>query len=812
MQDSITRIAATLLLALVAVLAGCGGTGASQPNYTIGGSVAGLPAGDALVLADNGGDDLTVSTSGGFTFATPLAPGSTYDVSVLTQPKGASCTVADGSGQLAAPVSVLGNPSQQRGDVTSVAVNCTSGGPFTVGGTVAGLIAGRTLVLLDNGGNAATIAANGSFKFSTALPGGSPYTVTVGTQPPGQTCTITGGSGASLAANVSDVSVVCADQSFEVAAAVSGLSSSKTLVLQLNGANNLTVSANGTSDFAVKIASNSTYAVTVLTQPVGETCVVTGGSGTVDAGNVTVPVACTSTSTNTGFTVGGTVSGLAASTSVTLLENGQGTDIARQDGSFTFSTLFSTGQTYTITVQTQPTGQTCAVANGTGTIGDANVTNVTVTCTTPTGSDPFVWVGGPNSANGTGSFGTQGTAAPGNVPPPRAFGVSWQDSAGNFWLFAGSGVVASSSQGNLLSDIWEYSPGSGSWTWVGGSSAPNVVRVYGTQGVAAAGNTPGGRSEAASWVDAAGNLWVFGGSACLSSSGLTCNSATLNDLWKYTPGTGLWTWVGGGTAAYGSGVYGTQGQPAAGNVPGARFGAATWVDKSGNFWLLGGNTVDVHGNFGPLNDLWKYSPTANEWTWIGGSNTYNGAVYAVYGTNGVPTAGSWPGAIETPTAVTDAAGNFWMFGGYENVSDVNNDAVAGLVNDVWEYSPTSGLWTSWTNLATAPSGRWQSAAWEDAAGDLWIYGGEGQVVEYGDLWQFVPGTGTWTMAGGVSTVDPTPSWGTLGTPSASNEMGSREGSATWIDASGKFWLFGGNGVANSEFTVNVYNDLWQITP
>jgi hypothetical protein len=59
-----------------------------------------------------------------------------------------------------------------------------------------------------------------------------------------------------------------------------------------------------------------------------------------------------------------------------------------------------------------------------------------------------------------------------------------------------------------------------------------------------------------------------------------------------------------------SGVYGTLGTPAANNVPGGRYGAASWTDKSGAFWLFGGWGIDANGNQGIINDLWKYEPAA----------------------------------------------------------------------------------------------------------------------------------------------------------------------------------------------------------
>jgi len=79
-------------------------------TYTIGGSVSGLT--DAgLVLQNNGGDNLSVSANGSFTFATPVAQGGAYAVGVLAQPTGQTCTVTNGSGTANA-------------DVTSVQVDC----------------------------------------------------------------------------------------------------------------------------------------------------------------------------------------------------------------------------------------------------------------------------------------------------------------------------------------------------------------------------------------------------------------------------------------------------------------------------------------------------------------------------------------------------------------------------------------------------------------------------------------------------------------------------------------------------------------
>ncbi len=86
------------------VIGGCGGGGSSAPpppppaSYTISGVLSGLASGASLVLQNNRGDDLRVTTDGSFVFATAQALGSTYAVSILTPPRGQRCTLTGGSG------------------------------------------------------------------------------------------------------------------------------------------------------------------------------------------------------------------------------------------------------------------------------------------------------------------------------------------------------------------------------------------------------------------------------------------------------------------------------------------------------------------------------------------------------------------------------------------------------------------------------------------------------------------------------------------------------------------------------------------
>lgn len=161
-------------------IGGQGGEGGAPiPTYSIGGLVTGL-AGTGLVLENNGGDDLAVDQAGPFTFATELLEGDDYDVSVLTQPTEPwqTCTVSKGAG----PVGTA--------DVIDVQVDCTTD-THTVTVDVFGVY-GTGLVLENNGADDLPIPQDGSYTFSTAIPSGQNWDISVATAPtgPAETCNI----------------------------------------------------------------------------------------------------------------------------------------------------------------------------------------------------------------------------------------------------------------------------------------------------------------------------------------------------------------------------------------------------------------------------------------------------------------------------------------------------------------------------------------------------------------------------------------------------------------------------------------------
>lgn len=238
--------------------------------------------GTGLVLQNNAGDDLPIAADGSFKFPTTVVVGGAYAVTVKTQPSAPAqtCTVAKGTGTVGAT------------DVSSVEVTCAATA-FTVGGTVTGLTGG-SVVLQNNGGDDLTVNAAGPFTFAGKTISGGFYAVTVKTQPsaPAQTCTVTEGTGTIAAANVTNVQVACVPAKYEIGGTVSGLGGGS-LVLQNNGADDLTVNANGAFKFATRLDPAANYAVTVKTPPAGQVCIVSKGSGTVAAANITdVGVAC----------------------------------------------------------------------------------------------------------------------------------------------------------------------------------------------------------------------------------------------------------------------------------------------------------------------------------------------------------------------------------------------------------------------------------------------------------------------------------------------------------------------------------------
>jgi uncharacterized repeat protein (TIGR03803 family) len=397
-RSRIGHVSNVALLCVLAALGACtGGSGEGSDSgsvagrsYSLSSTISGLHTSGLVLMVNDrqlGDADLflmvnerateqalmlsatPVSVAAGKTsqrLARSLPAGTSYSVTVQTQPADETCTVAGGSGTI------------QSANVANVVVTC-SNQAFPLGGSINGLN-GSGLLLANGSDTLAVNAGATGFTMPTPVAYTSSYVVTIQTQPAGLACAVGNGSGTMPANAVTNVAITCTDQPFSLGGTISGLGNNAGLTLT-NGSDTLSVAAGSTSfTMPTAVAFGSPYAVAVLTSPAGLTCTASNAAAAMPAGNVaSVVITCSDQS----YTVGGTISGLVSSGLV--LVNGSDT-LAVKPGasSFTMPTAVAYTSAYAVTLQTQPTGLTCSLSNGAGTMGSAAVTNIAVTCSANT--------------------------------------------------------------------------------------------------------------------------------------------------------------------------------------------------------------------------------------------------------------------------------------------------------------------------------------------------------------------------------------------------------------------------------------------
>ena len=432
----------------------------------------------------------------------------------------------------------------------------------------------------------------------------------------------------------------------------------------------------------------------------------------------------------------------------------------------------------------------------------------------------WTWIKGTNSIDPSGVYGTQGTAASANTPGGRDSGMTWKGSGGALYLFGGKGLDSAGDDGKL-NDMWVYSASSGQWTWLKGAKTIMQGGTYGTVETPDPANTPGARVDAMTWTGKDGRFYLFGGEGYDSAG----ESGWLNDVWRYDPGTNQWTWLKGADTRDEYGTYGTQGTPDSANTPGGRLSASAWTYGDGKFYLFGGQGFNDTGNYGDLNDVWRYDPVTNQWTWLNGTTAVD--QNGIYGTPGIPAPDNIPGSREQCASWLGRDGFLYLFGGY-GLDNVGN---RGWLNDLWRYNVTTNQWTWLTGpdvigqagtygtllrpaSDNTPGARRAAMAWTSVDGSLYLFGGDGYDSTGGrswlnDVWKYAPPVNLWIWMKGSNECDESAVYGTRGTPSPDNISGARHLGMTWTDTAGVFYLFGGEGY-NGAASYGRLNDLWRI--
>jgi hypothetical protein len=479
-------------------------TGASTgPLYSIGGSVAGLAG--TVVLEDNGSDDLSVSATGPFTFASPLGNGSAYSVTVKTNPSGQTCTVTNAAGTVPAA------------NVTNVSVSCAT--------TPAGAVSDNF-----NRGNGSlgagwTDMSDGGMAISSQM--------VVGTTSSYSGDVRTGEAYSSDQYSQIEVTASQLSGGQWIGAAVRAQSGGQNLYVGLYFWNNgnpqlmlfkringswTQLGAYATGPLAAGTQLRLSAAGSALSFSVNGAVYVTASDTSLIGGSPALmaygtPTADNWTGAGTGssppsYTVGGTVAGLAGT--VVLQDNGSDNLSVSATGAFTFATPLVNGAPYNVTVEGNPSGQTCSVTYPSGTVAAADITNVSVACmTTPAGavSDNFnrangsLGAGWTDMSDGGMAISSQmvvGTTSSysGDIRTGEAYSsdqysqieVTATQLSGGQWI--GAAVRAQSGGQNLYAGVYFWNNGSpqlmlfkrisGSWTQLG-ASLPTAPLIAGSE-------------------------------------------------------------------------------------------------------------------------------------------------------------------------------------------------------------------------------------------------------------------------------------------------------------------------------------------
>ncbi|MEM7179716.1 MAG: hypothetical protein AAF518_02305 [Spirochaetota bacterium] len=426
------------------------------------------------------------------------------------------------------------------------------------------------------------------------------------------------------------------------------------------------------------------------------------------------------------YTVGGNIIGLSGT--VSIQNNGTDTQTYTTNGSFTFPSPLASGSSYSVTVTSHPTNQTCIVTSGTGTL-NTNTTSVVIQCARG-GTGTIQWAKTVTSGSDNSLF--HATAIDPNENIYVAGYITGTSASINFGLGAVTGtnsaysgvLVKYDSNGNV---IWSKTPtggtGESEFFTISTDSSGNVYtggQIKNTNvnfgsgniaGAAAAWNalvvkydTNGNAQWANTTSTAAGESFFFDVAADASGNLYAAGQMSTNGTYNF--GSGNITSAGAGVASpllvkYNSSGTAQWAVTASVNPGGANWGGVAVNASSGAIYVVGQIYSNGTFTFGGNN--------------ISGANaSNNNAIIAKYDSNGnvqwvksVPTAAGHSSFHEL---TIDSSGNVYaigtMYGGTFNFGGGNiNGAYASGVNGVIVKYDSNGnvVWNRTIASATNPS-------------------------------------------------------------------------------------------------------------
>lgn len=270
---------------------------------------------------------------------------------------------------------------------------------------------------------------------------------------------------------------------------------------------------------------------------------------------------------------------------------------------------------------------------------------------------------------------------------------------------------------------------------------------------------PEERTDAATWTDSQGNLFLFGGATTVGGV-----PAFRDDLCKFTIGTNpaapVWTSKTGL-----SGIW-----------PFPQAGGMTWRDSDGYLIMFGGKDA-----FGYENSTFRLDPRQQTWGFI------NPGI-------GSPTPSGRTGGL----VMQQPGGPVYIYGG-ENATGVINEAL-NLSKGSWGY-----IWSIEAGYARSPIKRAGAVGWADSRNRQWVFGGFDGTTISQELWLGQGRPFTWT---------------TVSLHASAPRPSARRDALGWIDRNQDLVFYGGFDGTNHlndawKFTVNTEpaNPRWvKVSP